>query len=97
MADKNNYNKLTRFRIAPVFMFRWEESQQAYVLMYPEGIVKLNPTAGEILNRCDGEKTITDIISELSVLFSEKPEFIEPRVHQFLEVCHGKGWIQPES
>ena len=97
MTNSNNYTGLTRFRIAPVFMFRWEESQQAHVLMYPEGIVKLNPTAGEILNRCDGDRTVSDIVAELSGLFSETPEFIEPRVHQFLEVCHGKGSIQPES
>lgn len=97
MTNSNNYTGLTRFRIAPVFMFRWEESQQAHVLMYPEGIVKLNPTAGEILNRCDGDRTVSDIVAELSGLFSEAPDFIEPRIHQFLEVCHGKGWIQPES
>ncbi|PHQ15844.1 pyrroloquinoline quinone biosynthesis peptide chaperone PqqD [Marinobacter profundi] len=97
MADSNNHNSLPRFRIAPVFMFRWEESQQAFVLMYPEGIVKLNTTAGEILNRCNGLNTLSDIVLELSELFSEQPDFIEPRVRQFLEVCHGKGWIQSES
>lgn len=95
MAGSNNHNSLSRFSIAPVFMFRWEESQQAHVLMYPEGIVKLNPTAGEILTRCDGTNTVDDIVDQLSELFAEDPEFIEPRVHQFLEVCHGKGWIQP--
>lgn len=97
MADSNNHNSLSRFHIAPVFMFRWEESQQAHVLMYPEGIVKLNATAGEILTRCNGQNTVDDIVLQLSELFSEQPEFIEPRVHQFLEVCHGKGWIQPQS
>ncbi|GGE78195.1 coenzyme PQQ synthesis protein D [Streptosporangium jomthongense] len=97
MTDSKNHNSLSRFHIAPVFMFRWEESQQSYVLMYPEGIVKLNQTAGEILNRCDGTNTVDDIILQLSELFSEQSEFIEPRVHQFLEVCHDKGWIQPQS
>lgn len=97
MANSYNHNSQSRFSIAPVFMFRWEESQQAHVLMYPEGIVKLNPTAGEILIRCDGTNTVNDIVLQLSELFSEQSEFIEPRVHQFLEVCHGKGWIQPQS
>jgi pyrroloquinoline quinone biosynthesis protein D len=97
MADPNNHNSLSRFGIAPVFMFRWEESQQAHVLMYPEGIVKLNATAGEILARCNGQNTINDIVLQLSELFCEQPEFIEPRVHHFLELCHGKGWIQPQS
>ncbi|WP_417517479.1 pyrroloquinoline quinone biosynthesis peptide chaperone PqqD [Marinobacter sp.] len=97
MTDSKNYNHLSRFHIAPVFIFRWEESQKAYVLMYPEGIVKLNATAGEILNCCNGTNTVDDIVLKLSELFAEQPEFIEPRVHQFLEVCHDKGWIRSQS
>lgn len=31
--------------INPLFLFRWEQTQQAYVLLYPEGVVKLNDTA----------------------------------------------------
>ncbi|PKM00078.1 MAG: pyrroloquinoline quinone biosynthesis peptide chaperone PqqD [Gammaproteobacteria bacterium HGW-Gammaproteobacteria-9] len=42
-----------RYEIRPPFLFRWEDSQQAHVLLYPEGIVKLNVTGGEILRRCD--------------------------------------------
>lgn len=29
-----------------LFRFQWEEAQQAYVLLYPEGMVKLNGPAG---------------------------------------------------
>ena len=39
-------------------------SRTAWVLLYPEGMVKLNPSAGEILKRCDGERT-SEIIAEL--------------------------------
>jgi pyrroloquinoline quinone biosynthesis protein D len=35
------------------------------VLLYPEGIVKLNETAHEILSRCDG-RTVGQIVCELS-------------------------------
>ena len=33
------------------YRFQWEPAQDCYVLLYPEGIVKLNPAAGEILKR----------------------------------------------
>ncbi|HQE41111.1 MAG TPA: pyrroloquinoline quinone biosynthesis peptide chaperone PqqD, partial [Zoogloea sp.] len=36
-----------------LFRFQWEPAQQAHVLLYPEGMVKLNQSAGEILKRCD--------------------------------------------
>ena len=32
-----------------------------YVLLYPEGMVQLNQSAGEILNLCDGKKSSDDI------------------------------------
>ena len=41
--------------INPVYLFRWEESQNAHILLYPEGVVKLNDTAAEILKTCTGE------------------------------------------
>ncbi len=44
-----NISPTCRYEIRPPFLFRWEESQQAHVLLYPEGIVKLNATGGEIL------------------------------------------------
>lgn len=78
-------------------MFRWEPSQDAYVIMYPEGIVKLNQTAGEILNYCDGQHSIDDIVVGLSKKFDASEKFILEQVNDFLEVSHGKGWIRITS
>jgi hypothetical protein len=39
------------------FRFQWEPAQGCHVLLYPEGMVKLNQSAGEILKRCDGART----------------------------------------
>jgi pyrroloquinoline quinone biosynthesis protein D len=39
--------------VAKLFRFQWEEAQACFVLLYPEGMVKLNTAAGEILKRCD--------------------------------------------
>jgi pyrroloquinoline quinone biosynthesis protein D len=44
---------------------QWEEAQQAHVLLYPEGMVKLNGSAGAILSRCDGVRTVADIVTDL--------------------------------
>ena len=33
------------------FRLQWEPAQNAYVLLYPEGMIKLNGSAGEILKR----------------------------------------------
>lgn len=42
--------------LSAMYRLQWEEVQQAWVLLYPEGMVKLNGSAGEIIKRLDGQK-----------------------------------------
>ena len=51
--------------IAHGMRLQWEEAQAAHVLLYPEGMVKLNGTAGAILSRCDGVRCLDEIVAEL--------------------------------
>lgn len=83
--------------ISPVFLFRWEESQNAHVLLYPEGIVKLNETGGEILKLCDGESTVDEVIEILMERYAANSDVIVESVLKFLEVSHAKGWIRVKS
>lgn len=83
------------YEIRPPFLFRWEDSQQAHVLLYPEGIVKLNVTGGEILKRCDGRTSVTELIEQLGREYHASGiDAIGKGVLNFLEVSHGKGWIR---
>jgi pyrroloquinoline quinone biosynthesis protein D len=82
------------FEIDPKYLFRWEEPQQAYVMLYPEGVVKLNETGAAILQLCDGNHTTENIISELNEKYSTD---VEDSVNKFLEVSHAKGWIRSKS
>lgn len=82
-------------RLNPLFMFRWEESQNSHVLLYPEGVVKLNGSAGEIIGRCDGQRSIEQIIAELKTTFAASGDGaeIENGVRTFMETAHAKGWL----
>lgn len=77
--------------VAKPFRFQWEEAQACFVLLYPEGMVKLNTAAGEILKRCDGQRTVDDIIGELQEQFSV-PDLADDVLEFFVE-ADGKGWI----
>ena len=44
----------TVFELARRFRFQWEPAQAGYVLLYPEGMVKLPGSAGEIMKRVNG-------------------------------------------
>ena len=73
------------------FRFQWEQAQECFVLLYPEGMVKLNTAAGEILKRCDGQRTVGEIVSELEEQFSVLD--LADDVLEFFVEAHGKGWI----
>jgi pyrroloquinoline quinone biosynthesis protein D len=75
------------------YLFRWEKSQDAHILLYPEGVIKLNASAAEILKRCTGEFTVVDITAQLTELFVGAPD-IKGSINKFLEASHAKGWIE---
>jgi len=79
----------------PNFHFRWEEPQQAHVLLYPEGIVKLNETAAAILEACTGGQTIGAGANELAERYGQGN--LAQDTLKFLEVAHAKGWIRIKS
>jgi pyrroloquinoline quinone biosynthesis protein D len=47
------------------YRLQFEPAQNTHVLLYPEGMVKLNSSASEILRRCDGQRTVNDIVEDL--------------------------------
>ncbi|CAN7477436.1 pyrroloquinoline quinone biosynthesis peptide chaperone PqqD [Caballeronia sp. LjRoot29] len=74
-----------------MFRLQWEATQDAYVLLYPEGMVKLNPSAGEILARCDGTRELDDIIDELEDLFGASN--LAADVYRFIDHARQRGWL----
>lgn len=77
--------------IKKLFRLQWEEAQGRHVLLYPEGMVQLNQSAGEILKRVNGEVTVAEIVAELERTFNQSG--LGPDVIAFLEIAHGNGWI----
>jgi pyrroloquinoline quinone biosynthesis protein D len=78
--------------VSPLFRFQWEEVQQCHVILYPEGMVKLSGSAGEIMKRVDGNTRIEDIIHSLEQQF-EQSELTDD-VMKFIEVAYGNNWIR---
>lgn len=58
-------------QLEKMFRFQWEEAQQCYVLLYPEGMIKLNGPAGEILSLVNGERSVADIIDQLNAKYPD--------------------------
>ena len=77
--------------VAPMFRLQFEPAQDAWVLLYPEGMVKLNTPAAEILRRCDGRRSVDDIVEELERAFARGA--LAGDVHAFLDQARERGWL----
>ncbi|WEK30671.1 MAG: pyrroloquinoline quinone biosynthesis peptide chaperone PqqD [Candidatus Pseudomonas phytovorans] len=74
------------------YRFQYEPAQKGHVLLYPEGMIKLNESASLIGGLIDGQRDVAAIISELEQQFPDIPEVAED-IEQFMEVARAEHWI----
>lgn len=84
------------YALARHYRFQWEEAQQCYVLLFPEGMIKLNGGAGEVIKRVDGSKTIGEIVSELEAAFPDAPD-LQSDVIAMFELAVEKAWLEKRN
>lgn len=81
-----------RPKLSRRFRLQFEETQNRWVLLYPEGMVKLNGSAGEIMKRLDGNTSVAAVISALEHDF-DTPD-LSGDVLDFLHIAQGQGWVK---
>ena len=80
-------------RWRPGYRFQFEPAQDAHVLLYPEGMIKLNDSAAAIGGLIDGQRDVAAIIAVLDERFPGVPE-LGADVEQFMEVARAQHWIE---
>ena len=61
---------MTRPRLVTGARLRYDDVREEHLLLIPEGAVRLNPTAAEVLALCDGERSLDDIVGALSTRYA---------------------------
>jgi pyrroloquinoline quinone biosynthesis protein D len=79
-------------RFSSLHRLQWEEAQQKYVILYPEGMVELNQSSAEILKLCDGKHKLAELIVELEEKFAASG--LANDITHFLNVALQNGWIE---
>lgn len=82
-------------RVSGKFRLQYEKAQSAWVLLYPEGMVKLSESAGEIMKRIDGCLTVEALVGDLEAAFPGAT--LRQDVLAFMQVAHERGWIVVSS
>ena len=78
-------------RIGAGFRLQWEPAQGCHVLLYPEGMVKLNGSAGEIMKRCDGQRSVAVIVGDVEAAFSTSG--LGAEVLGFVQLAGQQRWL----
>ena len=74
------------------FRLQWEPAQEAHVLLYPEGMVKLNDSAAAIMSRCDGVRTVADIVADIERTYGVTG--LAGDVGTFVGMARDNGWLE---
>jgi pyrroloquinoline quinone biosynthesis protein D len=82
----------TRLAIPSGKRLQWEAAQAAHVLLYPEGMVKLNGSAGAIMSRCDGVRTLGEIVGDLERTYQATD--LGNDVRAFVTHALEKQWLE---
>ena len=66
-----------------------EKNQQPRTLLMPERALRLNGPSLEIVERCDGQRTVQQIITELQQIYSKaEPKKVETDILGYLALLH---------
>jgi pyrroloquinoline quinone biosynthesis protein D len=82
----------SKIGFSPMHRLQWEETQQRFVILYPEGMVELNGPAAEILQLCDGSRNLDAITAELESKFETSG--LRNDIEELLEAALKNGWIR---
>jgi pyrroloquinoline quinone biosynthesis protein D len=85
-------NTTARPAIGGGFRLQWEPAQEAHVLLYPEGMVRLSRSAAAILTRCDGARTVADIVADIERAYSVAG--LSSDVCAFIDLALERSWLE---
>jgi pyrroloquinoline quinone biosynthesis protein D len=78
-------------KLSPLYRLQYEATQGRWVLLYPEGMVRLNSAAGDILRRIDGAKTVETLVDDLRQVYPDAD--LGDDVLWFLREAQERGWL----
>ena len=83
-------------KLASKTKLRLDPKSGKYILLYPEKGLLLNATGAAILKLCTGERTLSWIISALTLEFQSEQAKVQAEVLTFVQGLLDRGLLQAE-
>jgi pyrroloquinoline quinone biosynthesis protein D len=80
-----------RPRLAAKARLKWDAVREKHLLLFPEGVLVLNPAAQAVLALCDGGRTVAEIIQSLAAQYASAA--IDGDVRNILRRLTDKGLV----
>ncbi len=93
MSDGASSQLPDRPRLAPGVRLHFDKTRDAWVLLAPERVLETEGPASEILRRCDGSRTVPQIIDELAAVYNADRADIAADVTDLLAELVGKRML----
>lgn len=61
---------MNRPRLVDGARLQYDDVREEHLLLVPEGVVRLNETAAQVLELCDGRRSVDEIVAGLSQRFA---------------------------
>jgi pyrroloquinoline quinone biosynthesis protein D len=87
-------NDMQRPRLARGVRLQEDRTRGGYVLLAPERVLNANETAVQVLRLCDGERTVANLIDELTKKFSAERSRIATDVETLLRDLSAKRMVE---
>jgi coenzyme PQQ biosynthesis protein PqqD len=84
-----------RPKLAPGVRLHFDTTRKAWVLLSPERVIEAEGPASEILRRCDGTRTVAQIVDELAAVFAADRAVIAADVTDMMKDLVTKRLIAP--
>ncbi len=82
---------MTRPRLATGVRLRYDEVREEHLLLVPEGAVRLNASGAEVLELCDGERSLDEIVGVLAARYVGSD--LRDDVHGMIDAMARKGLV----
>jgi pyrroloquinoline quinone biosynthesis protein D len=82
---------MTRPRLATGARLRYDDVRQEHLLLVPEGVVRLNASGAEVLELCDGERSLDEIVGVLGERYGGSD--LRDDVQELIDAMAQKGLV----
>jgi len=93
MPDSDAANLPEYPRLAPGVRLHFDRTRDAWVLLGPERVIETEGPASEILRRCDGTRTVEQIVGELAAIYNAERAQIAGDVTEMLAELRAKRML----